>query len=142
MTSLDNKTRAYLVSLLAGGLCGGLAVGAFAHRLEHMVPAPAAAIGATAVLLLACAAAIPVWRQIDEVAREAQQSAWYWGGSIGICFAIGLAVFAYLSPPTQIIAGLAALTVNGAFAAGLVACVLIQMAAFLIGWAIWWASKR
>jgi hypothetical protein len=142
MNLKNPKTLAYAASLGLGAMFGGVCVGVLEGRTGHLPPAVPTAIVVTGVLLLACVTAIPMWRRTDEVAREAQQSAWYWGGSIGSCFAGGLAVYAALAPEAPILTRLGAISVNGAFASGLIACMMIQLLAFAAGWAIWWASKR
>ena len=142
MVAQQSRSLSYVLSMLAGGLVAGFAIGLFEKKFAGLISPAAAGIGATGVLLLVCFAAIPVWRRLDEVAREAQQSAWYWGGSIGSCFALGLAVYAVRAPVGALPAAVNALTVNTAFGAGVLACVGLQILAFGIGWAIWWASKR
>ncbi len=142
MVAQQSKPLSLVLGMLSGGVLTGLAIGLFAKRFSGLISPVAAGLAATGILLLVCMAAIPAWRRLDEVAREAQQSACYWGGSIGSCLALGLAVFALRSPVGGLPADLNALTVNGAFGLGVLVCVGLQIAAFGIGWAVWWASKR
>ena len=78
------------------------------------------------------------WRTIDEVAKEAQKWAWFWGGSIGM----GLGFVATAVRPI----GLASLF-EGADPAHLMAyggiTVMVgQLLGFTIAWAYWWMSRR
>jgi hypothetical protein len=142
MVARQSKSLSLVLGMLSGALVAGFAIGLFEKTFAGLISPAAAGIGATGLMLAACAGAIPLWRRLDEVAREAQQSAWYWGGSIGSCFALGLAVYAVRAPVGALPAAMNALSVNAAFGLGVLACVALQILAFLIGWAIWWASKR
>jgi hypothetical protein len=122
----------------------GLIAGAFALGVLTVVAAVAAPRAPLlgAVMLLALGAGLLwliglYWRSLDEAARAAQQSAWFWGGSIGM----GLAL-ASLMPPTGalwlpadvdpvLMAPFGGLVV----AAG-------AMIGFLVGWAAWWIRRR
>jgi hypothetical protein len=82
------------------------------------------------------------WRAIDEAAREAQKSAWLWGGSIGL--AAGMLLVAWASNHWP---GLAELVPSKAWqdspmVAGALTVVLAQLAGFLSAWAFWWWRRR
>jgi hypothetical protein len=77
------------------------------------------------------------WHRIDEAAREAQKTAWYWGGSFGLGFGvIGVSLFARLgfAPPD---ASPTLLMTYGA-----VGVAAAQLIGFGIAWALWWARRR
>ena len=79
------------------------------------------------------------WRTVDEVGREAQKWAWFWGGSIGLALgAMALSV---------VTVGAADLVPEGGkpatllfYGAGIM--VAAQMIGFLAAWAYWWAKRR
>lgn len=122
----------------------GLIVGVFALgvlTVAAVVATPRAPL-LGAVLLLALGAGLLwliglYWRSLDEAARAAQQSAWFWGGSIGM----GLALAALLPPngalwlPADVDPMLMAPFGGLVVAAG-------AMIGFLVGWAAWWIRRR
>jgi len=74
------------------------------------------------------AAVIPLWRRLDDMARDAHTTAWYWGGSAGL--GVGLLSLIALT-------GVRSPFVGGAmFAAGL------QLAGYGVCWVGWWAMRR
>jgi hypothetical protein len=77
------------------------------------------------------------WHRIDEAAREAQKTAWYWGGSLGMGIGvIAVALFGRLGfAPAD--AGPTLLLTYGA-----VGVVFAQLIGFGIAWALWWARRR
>ena len=81
------------------------------------------------------------WDQIDVAAREAQKSAWLWGGSAGM--AAGFIADGVLRQPQ--VAPLAhglVWRLGGPYLVGGALVAFGAMIGFLIGWAIWWGSKR
>lgn len=84
---------------------------------------------------------IVYWRRIDELARDAQKTAWFWGGSIGLSLAIiALSVIARVGFAAV---GLpAAISAPNALVLGGVIAASGQIVGFLIAWAIWWWTKR
>lgn len=123
-----------------------------------------AAVGPAGAVALAClaviwsfAAILVYWRGLDEVARDAQKTAWLWGGMAG--GVIGLIVLGAPTPLQPVIADAIAAATSwlrgggaeaprlGAF--GLTAVLLggmyvliAQTVGFLIFWAGWWIVKR
>lgn len=126
-----------LIGLL-GGLTGftmaraaGLEVGANVRWLVLLVS-----------LVPAIWLTVLYWRRIDEAARDAQKTAWFWGGSIGAVLGFvvlmlqagrDLTLWGFLPPDASPIQLLQA----GAFGV-----VLGQLAGFLVAWAIWWWRMR
>ena len=103
-----------------------------ALRLALTLPLAAAAIWLTLIY----------WRAIDEAAREAQKSAWLWGGSLGMGLGIiavvlaaqGMFGFEALAPadlaPERLLIRGALMMVGG------------QLAGFFVAWAYWWWRRR
>lgn len=102
------------------------------------------AVGLSAVLLgwaaVISLVVVRYWRLIDEAAREAQKSAWLWGGLIGMCLAlVGLKLNPLGVVDLIVPAGLdrASLLNRGAWILA-----FAQLAGFLLTWAFWWWRRR
>jgi hypothetical protein len=112
---------------LAVAVVLGLAGGALLSLAHGVVPTWAMVGASAAIVFIALAASLPFWRRLDEMAREAHATAWYWGGTAGL--GIGLlsliAVEGSRSPLVQggMIVGLSAIAGYGFF------------------WLGWWALR-
>lgn len=138
-------TRSANVSL---GLAVGTAVIAGGLlAVQHRADLPASGDLALALALLAAAAitlkfCVDWWRFVDEAAREAHKFAWYWGGSLGLGAAGGLAMV-FQREPQHLPQAFDFFTGDaGLFAAGVLACIACQMVGYLIAWAGWWLVRR
>jgi hypothetical protein len=88
------------------------------------------------VIVLACAAltgaallaAMPWWRRLDHMARDAHLSAWYWGASFGGGVAL--------------LAAIASSGVGSPLFHGAALVFLAQVAAYVVCWLAWWAMRR
>jgi ACR3 family arsenite efflux pump ArsB len=97
-------------------------------RFSHRWPEALLFAVMSLVVLLAVAAATPLWRRLDDMAREAHATAWYWGGSAGL--GIGLVcLIALYGVRSQMFQG-----------AALVA--LLEVAGYGLCWLGWWAMRR
>jgi hypothetical protein len=104
-------------------------------------------IGPVAVVAMVVAMAFTVaWmRSIDEAAREAHKSAWFWGGCGGM--AVG-GVFVILAsiPPTATVEIPSFFPERAdpvAYAAtGAAALALLMTAGYTLAWAWWWWKRR
>ena len=97
-------------------------------------------------LAIGLAAAIPAlwfgcnyWRSLDEAAREAQKSGWFWGGSLGLALgfiSLGLwpRTLARLVPPDASDERL--MLLGGAVV------MTAQLVGFFLAWALWWWRRR
>ncbi len=113
---------------LAGAVAIGLAAGAVnVLTAGHLETGVKTAIIA-ALVLLAFPVSMPWWRRLDEMAREAHLSAWYWGGSIagGMCV---LSLLLVAGPASPLFRG-------GALV------LLVQAAGYAICWLGWWILRR
>jgi hypothetical protein len=114
---------AFGVAGLIGVLCS-LLIGWGQDRLPTAltVLALSALIGVT---LLAC---VPFWRRLDDMARQAHLSSWYWGASFGGGVAL-----------------LSAVVLGGARSPLFQGAALVffaQVAAYVVFWLAWWARRR
>jgi hypothetical protein len=79
------------------------------------------------------------WRAIDELAREAQKWAWFWGGSTGM----GLGLLAVSVERLNLVSLFPADTSPFHYVAyGGMAIMLFQIAGFTVAWIYWWATRR
>ncbi len=133
-----------LASFALGWIVGhqearGVAVDANRTVLLIMGPvAVAAMIGAMAITV--------AWmRSIDEAAREAHKSAWFWGGCGGMAVGGVFVILASL-PPVAAVAVPSVFpgrTDPAAYAAtGAAALSLLMTAGYTLAWAWWWWKRR
>ena len=82
------------------------------------------------------------WRRIDEAAREAQKTAWFWGGSVGAL--LGLAGVVSWASDDPTLGGFLAADASPALLvqSGAIGVLVGQTAGFFIAWAIWWWRMR
>lgn len=131
-----------VLAMMAGGFVTGMVLAWTDIRFANLISPLAAAVTVTLALLGGCAAAVPLWNRIDEVVREAHKSAWYWGGSAGMCIAVGVMAYALRDSAGVIASWAPGLTASSGIALGVALCVALQTAGYALGWAVWWLSKR
>lgn len=123
---------------IAVALVGVLAVMGFGLPL---VPADIRGLAVIPVFVLFYAIILIYWRGIDEAAREAQKSAWLWGGAVGMTVAVVPAMFAaqHVAPWARnwLMLGQGS-PEERAFVAGILYVVLAQALGFFLFWAVWW----
>jgi hypothetical protein len=91
-------------------------------------------------LALTSALAWLYWRGLDEAAREAQKTSWFWGGGLGAVVGIGALA---LAPPLQgWVADVASPRAAGPLVAGAVFVLVAQALGCAAFWALWWLAKR
>ena len=92
-----------------------------------------------ALMAVVMAASVWWWRGVDEAVREAHKAAWFWGGLIAVSAGAPFLILLREAPrflerwesePGEL------------FAAGAVACALVQVVGYTIAWAIWWLKRR
>lgn len=103
---------------------------------------PAQHVLLTAFVTAALWLTLRYWRGIDEAARDAQKTAWLWGGALAMI--PGMVLLMVLGAPHRGVSDrllalapqLNLLTIGGLIMA------LVQLAGFSLAWAVWWAGKR
>ena len=130
-----------------GGTLAIMAVGIVVERAIHQIlPFWIAIFAATA---WGFATAGQAWKRVDEAAREAQKSAWFWGGTAGLVLALIITMTMPLARDTwhgvfQFIDArrgawpLHALT----FVDGVLFAAILQVVGFFFGITTWWTAKR
>jgi hypothetical protein len=122
-----------------------LGLGAIA--LKVLAPAmQAATVGLAVAGLLSLTLLMSAgwWERIDEAAREAHKSAWFWGGNFGLV--ITGALFMALATPGGAVFLPRLDNPEGAAVAyvllGLMIALVPQMLGYALAWAGWWLSRR
>jgi len=105
--------------------------------IGHIVRAAVIAVG-LAVGVLLC---VRWWSALDEAAREAHKWAWFWGGSGGMTVGLLLLTTLSFSEPERWPGALGE-TAPDAFAMGVMAILLFQLAGYALAWAWWWLKRR
>ncbi len=93
-----------------------------------------------AVLVVGAALSLHWWKQLDEVAREAQKFGWYWGGSAGIVVAGTVMIMVdtgSMTPPAFLLEA-----ASSPFVAGAMLVLGAQMIGYVVTWAGWWWAHR
>lgn len=100
---------------------------------------------ATLMMIGGLAAGAAWMRSIDEAAREAHKSAWYWGGSGGMALGGVLVCLAVLpqAESLRIPSWLEGRTDPAAYAAtGAFGMMLLMLIGYGVAWAWWWLRRR
>ena len=127
---------AVAASLLIGGILGAT-VGASSDRTGGL-PLPAIVAGAAACLLVGLYAVGPWWRRIDEMAREAHKSAFWWGGN----YALGVAALSATVVTLLARDGVRFSQSDSDIASGVLLAFLVQAVGYTIAWSWWWLRRR
>ena len=104
-----------------------------------------AVIGVMAVLMMALALWLGfAWMvRIDEAAREAHKSAWYWGGTAGMAVGGVGVILSGLDQAEALRFVVSGRTDPAAYmAAGAMLMLLLMLAGYTIVWAWWWLARR
>ena len=127
------------------GICvlAGMAAGAVAGVVS--ATSDEASLGGAALIATAVALAMAAalwacfrwWKGLDEAAQEAHKWAWWWGSTVGLCFA-GVILLTLLygagdlgEAPIKSILMLGTAIVTGC-----------QMVGYSVAWAAWWFRRR
>ena len=81
---------------------------------------------------------------IDEAAREAHKSAWYWGGTGGMAVAgVGVIMASLPQASSLTLVGINGRTDPAAYmAAGAMGLLMLMMLGYGVAWGIWWLARR
>ncbi|WP_374470722.1 hypothetical protein [Phenylobacterium sp.] len=94
-------------------------------------------------LVLALGGSILWWRMLDEVARDAHKTAWYWGASFGMLIGFVALILLERAGGGVITQGLGGKTTPEAFVGlGAMLVIAAQIVGYLVVWVGWWISKR
>lgn len=123
---------------IAGMAAGGVA-GLVTALSDEASVGGAALIAAAVALAMAAGlwASLKWWKALDEAAQEAHKWAWWWGSTVGLCFA-GVILLTLLygagdlgeAPVKDVLMGGCALVTG------------CQMVGYGIAWAAWWLKRR
>lgn len=132
--------------LNVGLLYGAMAVAAIVATVVSKLWLPAgwlpAVIAYAAIYLMITVFSILAWRSMDEAARDAHKSAWFWGGGAGAALA-AFVVTVLTGPGADLFALIPAQDgPSGYLGFGVLMTLILQLIGFVIVWAGWWLSKR
>ncbi|MCR5878698.1 hypothetical protein [Phenylobacterium sp. J367] len=92
------------------------------------------------IIIGALVVSVACWRALDEVARDAHKTAWYWGGSFGMLAAfIAFVAAKKLGLEPLLVAGRGPLDL---IELGLIGVIIAQLIGYLVVWAGWWFVRR
>ena len=106
----------------------GLLSGMFARLGPGQLPLGLVIVGCAALVGAALLATLPWWRRLDDMARDAHLTSWYWGASFGGGVAL--------------LAAAAMSGVKGPLFQGAALVFGAQAAAYVVCWLAWWALRR
>lgn len=125
---LSNRQKKHLAAwaiMLTAGVALGLLIVQVATNGSALLT-PSVTFALLFILSVACfMSAVPWWRALDEMQKDAQLTAWYWGGSVGLMFGVMC---------TVVIGGPGSDLVKGAM---IVMCTTaVTFFVFLLGWRV------
>lgn len=121
------------------GMAAGAVAGVVSATSDEASLGGAALIATAVALAMAAAlwACFRWWKGLDEAAQEAHKWAWWWGSTVGLCFA-GVILLTLLygagdlgEAPIKSILMLGTAIVTGC-----------QMVGYSVAWAAWWLRRR
>ena len=138
---------AVVLGLLSGVVGGIIGYQAGSGRPVEVDDGLFWAMGAVAVIAMtgAMVSSVAWMRSIDEAAREAHKSAWFWGGCGGLCVGGVLFILASLPPAAtlDVPAWFPDRTDPAAYAAtGAALLALLMVAGYTLAWVWWWWERR
>jgi Na+/glutamate symporter len=113
---------------LAVAIAVGMASGLLINQGRDYIPMAAILVLLALLIGGALFACIPWWRRLDDMARDAHLTAWYWGASFG--GGVGLVALAALKGVKSDLFQGGALIFS------------VQVAAYVVLWLAWWALRR
>ena len=121
------------------GMGAGAVAGIVTATSDQASIGGAALIAATVALSMAAGlwASLKWWKGLDEAAQEAHKWAWWWGATVGLCFAGVILLTALYGAGDLGEAPVKSMLMIGA--AIVTGC---QMVGYGVAWAVWWLKRR
>lgn len=98
------------------------------------------------VILVSIPLSLSWWKQIDEAARDAHKTAWFWGGSIGMSLAILITALNMFFDGAILIKLGEAYHISDiqkfGFEFGLLNVMTFMGFGYAIHWGLWWRQRR
>ena len=138
----EHPLRRYGAVLGICGLAGmgaGFVAGIVTATSEEASLGGAALIAAAVAVAMAAGlwASLRWWKGLDEAAQEAHKWAWWWGATVGLCFA-GVILLTLLYGAGD----LGQVELKDGIMLGAVIVTGCQMAGYGVAWAVWWLKRR
>lgn len=129
--SIERRQKAIWVAggmALLAAMGVGLLAGMFVRTGPGHLPPSLVVLGCAVLVGTALLASVPWWRKLDDMARDAHLTSWYWGASFG--GGVALMVTAAMGG------------VQGELFQGGVMVFGAQAVVYLVFWLGWWALRR
>ena len=126
------------ISAIAGIAAGGVA--GFVGDMNDEAGIGSAALIATSVALAMAVglwASLRWWKGLDEAAQEAHKWAWWWGATVGGCFA-GVILLTLLHGVGE----LGEAPFKSTLLLGATIVIGFQLLGYGVAWAVWWLKRR
>ncbi|MEM1381074.1 MAG: hypothetical protein AAGH41_10670 [Pseudomonadota bacterium] len=136
------------IKWIALGVClaAGIAIGVLTDSLsERDNPGLFLLLTGVAGTVVLLPATILYWRSLDELAREAHKSSWYWGGSLGLVATLPVLIV-FIETIRRDGLDLKELEPEIAMLMGVSGTLIVVLGGMLLGyllaWGIFWFRKR
>lgn len=136
--------RGRLQMLIAfGGAAGGMALALASMKMETSIITLIMAVAGFMISTASLQASYRWWKEADEAVKEAHKSGWYWGGSMGLAIAGGIAAVLFSLEPDVSLRQFAMFPGDaGLMATGMVVTIVLAFVGYTIAWAAWWLRNR
>lgn len=136
---LSGYLLAFLATVLAGGVTGGVAALLAEIGVGGMFATAACAAVGLGLIFIICVA---WWNRVDEAAREAHKWAWWWGGTAGTAIGGVFLVVAVVAARSETSTTLSASSAADLIYGGAFSIMTCQVVGYGIAWAAWWLRRR
>ncbi|NBB15735.1 hypothetical protein GVN21_10250 [Caulobacter sp. SLTY] len=134
----QRRNRIMLAIALIGAIAG-VVVAFISLRIENSLLGLPIAFAALGLSLLSLHATRRWWGDVDEAVREAHKTGWYWGGSVGLGVAGGIAALLFTLEPTVSLRQFAVFPGDaGLIATGILLATVLAFIGYGVCWAGWW----
>ena len=144
--ALDKQPRQrrnrILLSIALIGAVAGVLIAFISLRIENSLLGLPVALVALSISVLSLHATRRWWGAVDEAVREAHKTGWYWGGSVGLGVAGGIAALLFTVEPTVSLRQFAVFPGDaGLIATGILLASLLAFIGYGVCWAGWWLTR-